>query len=170
MRSNLRFTVFGDLLHSIKLNRFKRKWLKNNKHNETTPMNVFPLEVVSVGNYSYGELNVITFNNKSKLKIGNYVSIAQDVKFLLDVEHYLDTPTLYPFSAKIFTKGVDESISKGDIVLEDGCWIGYGVTILSGVKVGRHSVIAAGSVVTKDVPAGELWMGSPAKFYKKVDF
>lgn len=48
--------------------------------------------------------------------------------------------------------------------------IGAGSTILPGITIGEGAFIAAGSVVTKDVPAGELWMGNPAKFYKKVDF
>jgi acetyltransferase-like isoleucine patch superfamily enzyme len=51
-----------------------------------------------------------------------------------------------------------------------GATIGAGSTILPGITIGERAFIAAGSVVTKDVPAGELWMGNPAKFYKKVDF
>lgn len=51
-----------------------------------------------------------------------------------------------------------------------GATIGAGSTILPGVTIGERAFIAAGSVVTKDVPAGELWMGNPAKFYKKVEF
>ena len=51
-----------------------------------------------------------------------------------------------------------------------GATIGAGSVILPGLTIGENAFIAAGSVVTKDVPAGELWMGSPARFYKKVDF
>jgi acetyltransferase-like isoleucine patch superfamily enzyme len=51
-----------------------------------------------------------------------------------------------------------------------GATIGAGSTILPGISIGEGAFIAAGSVVTKDVPAGELWMGNPARFYKKVDF
>lgn len=51
-----------------------------------------------------------------------------------------------------------------------GATVGAGSTILPGITIGEKAMIGAGSVVTKDVPAGELWMGSPAKFYKKVDF
>lgn len=51
-----------------------------------------------------------------------------------------------------------------------GATVGAGAVILPGITIGERAFIAAGSVVTKDVPAGELWMGSPAKFYKKVDF
>lgn len=51
-----------------------------------------------------------------------------------------------------------------------GATIGAGAVILPGITIGENAFIAAGSVVTKDVPTGELWMGCPAKFYKKVDF
>lgn len=51
-----------------------------------------------------------------------------------------------------------------------GATIGAGSVILPGLTIGERAFIAAGSVVTKDVPAGELWMGNPARFYKKIDF
>ena len=51
-----------------------------------------------------------------------------------------------------------------------GASIGAGSTILPGITIGERAFIAAGSVVTKDVPAGELWLGNPAKFYRIVDF
>lgn len=48
-------------------------------------------------------------------------------------------------------------------VVEDDAWIGYGATVMAGVKVGRGAVVAAGAVVVKDVPAYEIWGGVPAK-------
>lgn len=51
-----------------------------------------------------------------------------------------------------------------------GATIGAGSVILPGLTIGEHAFIAAGSVVTKNVPAGELWMGCPARFYRKVNF
>ena len=60
-----------------------------------------------------------------------------------------------------------EAISKGDIIIEDDVWIGYRSTILSGVHIGQGAVIAAGSVVTKDVPPYTVVAGVPAKNIKK---
>jgi acetyltransferase-like isoleucine patch superfamily enzyme len=59
--------------------------------------------------------------------------------------------------------------TKGPIVIEDDVWIGYNVVVLSGVRVGRGAVIAAGSVVTKDVPAGAITAGIPAQVLKMRD-
>ena len=60
--------------------------------------------------------------------------------------------------------------SKGEIIIEDDCWIGFGCHILSGVTIGKHSVIGANSVVTNNVPPFSIAVGSPAKIVKKYDF
>ncbi|HEY4282260.1 MAG TPA: acyltransferase [Chthoniobacterales bacterium] len=56
--------------------------------------------------------------------------------------------------------------SRGPIVLEDDVWLGYNVVVLSGVRIGQGAVIGAGSVVTRDVPAGGIAPGVPAKVLK----
>ena len=52
--------------------------------------------------------------------------------------------------------------------IEDGAFIGTNAIILKGVTVGAESVIAAGAIVTKSVPPGEIWGGNPARFIKKL--
>lgn len=54
-------------------------------------------------------------------------------------------------------------------IVEDRASIGSGVTILCGIRIGAGALIGAGSVVTKDVPSGEIWVGNPARFLCKVD-
>lgn len=52
--------------------------------------------------------------------------------------------------------------------IKKGASIGAGSTILCGVTIGENAMIGAGSVVTKDVPANELWVGNPAHFVRKI--
>lgn len=56
----------------------------------------------------------------------------------------------------------------GGAIVGDEAVIGANATILPHIRIGKHTVIGAGSVVTKDVPAGEVWVGNPAKFLKKA--
>jgi len=54
-------------------------------------------------------------------------------------------------------------------VIGDGASIGSGCVILCGITIGAGAMIGAGAVVTKSVPPGEIWVGNPARFLKKVD-
>lgn len=59
-------------------------------------------------------------------------------------------------------------INEAPIVIEDDVWVGCGVRVMPGVTIGRRSIIAAGSVVVKDVPANTVVGGVPAKFIKSI--
>ena len=63
----------------------------------------------------------------------------------------------------------DEDWAVVPIMIEEGASIGSSATIMCGVTIGTWSIVGAGSVVTTDVPAGEIWAGNPAKFIKKVE-
>ena len=54
------------------------------------------------------------------------------------------------------------------VILKKGASIGANSTILGGVCIGEKSMIGAGSVVTKNIPDGELWMGNPARFIRRI--
>lgn len=56
--------------------------------------------------------------------------------------------------------------SKGPVVIEEDVWLGAGVTVLDGVKIGRGSIVGAGALVTKDLPAYSVAVGVPAKVVK----
>ena len=60
--------------------------------------------------------------------------------------------------------------TKGPVVIEDDCWLGFGCEILSGVHIGKHCVVAARSVVTKDVPSYSIVAGNPARIVKQYNF
>lgn len=139
---------------------------KNNPGSQIRLLNCFNPNRISVGNGSYGDIRIICFNNKSRLEIGNYCSIAQDVKFILDADHHIDTISTYPFKVKHLKTVAFEAFGKGDIIVKDDVWIGYGASILSGITLGQGSVIAAGAVVTKDVPPYAIVGGNPARVIK----
>jgi acetyltransferase-like isoleucine patch superfamily enzyme len=61
-----------------------------------------------------------------------------------------------------------DEFSVGPVIIESNVWIAAKATILKGVIVGKHSVVGASAVVTKDVPAYEVWGGVPAKFIKQI--
>ncbi|AZI19813.1 acyltransferase [Chryseobacterium taklimakanense] len=54
-------------------------------------------------------------------------------------------------------------------VVKKGASVGANATIIAGNTIGENAMIGAGSVVTKDVPSNEIWIGNPAKFYKKIN-
>lgn len=60
-------------------------------------------------------------------------------------------------------------VAKSEVEIEDDVWIGFGVIILKGVRIGRGAIVAAGSVVTKDVLAFSVVGGNPAKVLKVID-
>lgn len=152
-------------LNKLRKVKYDRAWKKANAHNFAIPVGKLPLDRIQIGKNTYGFIDALFSNPENKLIIGNYCSIAQGVKFLPSSDHALDQISTYPFKAMLLT-GELESLSKGDIVVEDDVWIGYGSTVLSGVHIGQGAAIAAGSVVTKDVPPYAIVGGVPAKVIK----
>ena len=60
-------------------------------------------------------------------------------------------------------------VSKGEVVIGNNVWIGDKVSIMSGVHIGDGCIIGANSVVTRDMPANSLIVGSPARVIKQID-
>ena len=137
---------------------FQQKYRISNAHNDTYFMGYNFQNLIEIGNETYGSIDVNACTDESKLKIGNYCSIAPDVKFMLSADHYVDHISTFPFKVKILGERA-EAISKGDIIIDDDVWIGQRAIILSGVHVGQGAIIAAGAVVTKDIPPYSVWGG-----------
>lgn len=103
----------------------------------------------------------------NRIEIGSYTSIASNV-VIQEYYHRYNRLSSYYISQNILNEGVDNDIySKGKIIIEEDVWIGSNCTILSGVKIGRGSIIGAGSVVTRDVPRYSIVAGNPARVIKK---
>lgn len=154
------------LLHPIKVQYVNLKWKRKNRDNFTVMTEAFPIDKVKVGHSTYGDLRVIIYHDTPyKLSIGAFCSIASNVTFFVDGEHNMKTISTYPYKS-FYKIGDENDTSKGNIIVDDDVWIGYGVTVLSGVHIGQGAVIAAGAVVTKDVPAYAIVGGVPAKLIK----
>jgi virginiamycin A acetyltransferase len=137
---------------------------------------------IIVGDYTYYhdfetpenfEKNVLyhfEFEN-DKLIIGKFCSIASDVKFIMNGgNHRTDWLTNYPFP--IFggsweTAMPDSWPSKGDTIVSHDVWIGYNATIMPGIYIGDGAIIAAQSVVTRNVEPYSIVGGNPAKEIRK---
>ena len=126
----LKSKILFDLYNAYKLHRFQIDWRKHNGENDTTANNIFDPNIVDVGRASYGELNIISFASKSHLHIGSFVSIAQEVAFILDAEYYTSHISTYPYKVKYLGVEKEEAFSKGDIFIDDDVWIGYRSTIM----------------------------------------
>lgn len=75
----------------------------------------------------------------------------------------------HPLNARDRAAGLPDTEDQiGDIILEDDVWLCTGVTVTAGVRIGRGTVVAAGSVVTRDLPAGVLAGGVPARVIREL--
>ncbi len=91
--------------------------------------------------------------------IGHHVNLAQGITVTALNHNFADT-----------NRRIDEQgISTRPVVIGDDVWIGANAVILPGVTIGRHVVVAAGAVVTKDVPENTIVAGVPAKVIKKIE-
>lgn len=160
--------ILLDLKKYVTLTAFRKEWRRMNLHNGTVAVNRFPTDKVVVGIGTYGGVKVLAHDNeKESLAIGNYVSIAGDVTFLLGGEHNYKTVSTFPFYTHIFKEQrSNPTPTKGPIRVEDDVWIGHGALILSGVTIGKGAVIGAGSVVTKNVPPYAIYAGNKIIKYR----
>jgi acetyltransferase-like isoleucine patch superfamily enzyme len=141
-------------------------WRKKNNHNETEIRNLFDFDRVTVGKCTYGVLNVYQWGNEDEfLEIGHYVSIADNVTFLTGGNHEYRGITTFPVKVKLLGHS-REALTNGKIKVGDDVWIGHNALILSGVQIGQGAIIAAGSVVAKDIPPYSIVGGNPAKIIK----
>ena len=111
--------------------------------------------------------NVIIEND---VKIGNNVTIKSGVQ-LWDGVTLEDDVFVGPnatFTNDRHPRSKNPEWKKEGILVSKGASIGANASILPGVTIGENAMVGAGSVVTKDIPANELWVGNPAKFVKNI--
>ncbi|SMC95955.1 acyltransferase [Pedobacter africanus] len=153
---------------------------KKGKHSivrNSTRMDVFPFNKFSLGHRSIIEsfatinngVGDVHIGNDTIIGIGNVVigpvNVGNDVMFAQNIvvsglNHGFEDITVPPSKQKVNCK---------QIVISDNVWIGANCVVTAGVTIGKHSVIGAGSVVTKDVPPFSVAVGNPAKVIKQYN-
>lgn len=114
----------------------------------------------AVGDIIIGDHTRIGLHNTiiGPVTIGSHVNLAQGI-----------TVTALNHNFEDSDKRIDEQgVSTTPVIIEDDIWIGANAVILPGVTIGNHSVVAAGAVVTKNVPPHSLVAGVPAKIIKQI--
>lgn len=114
----------------------------------------------AVGDVMIGDHTRVGIHNTiiGPVSIGNHVNLAQGIT-VTALNHNFSDPD----------KLIDEQgISTAAVHIGDDVWIGANAVVLPGVTIGNHSVVAAGAIVTKDVPQGSLVAGVPAKILKQI--
>lgn len=111
---------------------------------------------VKIGNSSFiGAMNVII----GPITIGDHIMTAQNV-VMSGLNHgFSDVKTPFRY----------QPCTTDEIVIGEGCWIGANSVITAGVQIGKYSIVAAGSVVTKNVPEYTIVGGNPAKPIKQFN-
>jgi len=109
---------------------------------------------------------------ENDVKIGNNVTVKCGVQIWdgIEIEDNVLVGSNVTFTNDMYPRSKNKDWKLLRTKVCKGASIGAGSVILPGVVIGEKAFVAAGSVVTKDVPANEMWMGNPAKFYRKVDF
>lgn len=114
----------------------------------------------AVGDVVIGDDTRVGIHNTiiGPVTIGSHVNLAQGIT-VTALNHNFDDSD----------KRIDEQgVSTSQVVIGDDVWIGANAVVLPGVTIGTHSIVAAGAVVTKDVPPHSLVAGVPAKIIKKI--
>ena len=162
---------FIRLLAPLYQHRGKHSVIHRSARMDTPPYRIFSLGDYSVvesfacinnavGDVVIGDHTRIGLHNTiiGPVEIGNHVNLAQGITVTALNHNFSDT-----------SKRIDEQgVSTNPVTIEDDVWVGANAVILPGVTIGEHCVVAAGAVVTKDVPPHSLVAGVPAKVIKQI--
>lgn len=134
-----------------------RKFFKFGRNVYIGPNGIFSFKNIEIGNDVYIGPNAIFQTSFGKIKIGNHVMFGPGVN-IHGGNHRVNEVGVLLKHASNKINGDD-----GEILIDDDCWIGANVIILSNVVIGKGSVIGAGSIVTKSIQPYSIYTGMPPK-------
>ena len=126
------------------------------------------LKQVQIGRHTYGCPSKTFYlpTGREKVTIGNFCSVAEGVEFIFG-DHALDTVSTYPLRHLLKKEPVNnDAVCRGPITVGNDVWIGRRALIMANVQIGDGAVVAAGAVVTRDVPPYTVVGGVPARVIK----
>lgn len=156
------------------VNPFYHKKGKGSTIRRRTRMDVLPWNVFELGSQSTVEdfstinngVGAVRIGNRTRIGLGNTiigpVTIGDDVRLAQNIVLSGLNHNYEDISLPIHAQGV----STAPIVVEEETWIGANTVVVAGVTIGKHCIIAGGSVVTKDIPAYSVAVGNPARVVK----
>ncbi|TCN39309.1 virginiamycin A acetyltransferase [Kribbella orskensis] len=139
-------------------------------------------ELVEVGEFTYYDdpvapeafvENVLYHYGPEKLRIGKYCALGTGTTFIMNgANHRMDGPSTFPFPimggawAEHFDL-ITGLPGRGDTVVGNDVWFGYGAMVMPGVRIGHGAIVASGAVVVDEVPDYAIVGGNPAKVIRK---
>lgn len=121
---------------------------------------------VEVGRFTYGAPRLLLWDERERIRIGGFCSIADEVTIFGGGEHRTDWITTFPLRIALGDPlaGKDgHPATRGLTRIGNDVWLGYRAMVLSGVTVGDGAVVGAGAVVASDVPPYAIVAGNPAR-------
>ncbi len=145
--------------------------------NWQTRMDVFPFQTFELGKGSTIEdfatinngVGAVCIGSQTRIGIGNVIIGPVNIGNNVILAQNIVVSGLNHTYQNIDVPIKDQEVETNLITIEDNCWIGANAVITAGVTIGKHAVVAAGSIVTKDVPAFTIVAGNPAKIIKQYE-
>ena len=160
-------------LRFLYVERGKKSVIYRSVRKDITPFNRFVLgersviEDYSIVNNAVGD---VIIGNRTRIGLGNTVIGPVQIGDKVNCAQNVTITGLNHNFQDVSIAINDQGISTHPVVIADDVWIGANSVILPGVSVGTHSIVAAGSVVTRSVPPRSICAGNPARVIKQYDF
>jgi acetyltransferase-like isoleucine patch superfamily enzyme len=146
--------------------RFLRAQERNARYREAAARGL-----LQVGRHTYGVPEIDLYaSSESRIDIGSFCSLSRGVTLVAGGSHPPDRVSTIPFRIRWQLEGAYRDgmpATRGDVVIGPDVWIGTDAMILSGVTIGPGAIIAARSVVTRDIPPYAIAAGVPARVLRQ---